>query len=36
MKAKLFEGVSESDKKLLDQYLDDKRKSGKTDAEIIK
>ena len=32
MKKKLFEGLSDKDKQLLEEYMDDKRKSGKSDA----
>ena len=32
MKKKLFEGLSDNDKKLLEDYMEDKRKSGKSDA----
>ena len=36
MKARLFDGISESDRKLLEEYMEEKRKSGKSDADIIK
>lgn len=36
MKARLFDGLSEKDRKLLEEYMDEKRKAGKSDAEIIK
>ena len=36
MKSRLFDGLSENDRKLLEEYMDEKRKTGKSDADIIK
>ena len=36
MKEKLFKNMNEEDKKMLEEYLETNRKTGKSDAEIIK
>lgn len=36
MTEKLFKGMSESDRKLMESYLDEKRGNGKSDSDIIK
>lgn len=36
MREKLFEGLKEEDKKLLEEYLDSKKNTGKSEAEILK
>jgi hypothetical protein len=36
MREKLFQGLNEEDRKMMEEYLQSKKMEGKSDADIIK